>query len=52
MTSFLPEDNHFEKWYYIRDPTRVVFYNKKTFQHISFQRNWKVYFPSENIALL
>ena len=51
MTSFLPEDNHFEKWYYIRDPTHVVFYNKKTFQHISFQRNWKVYFPSENIAL-
>ena len=51
MTTFLPKNNLFENWYYRRDPTHVVFYKKKTFQYIGFQRNWQVFFPSENIAL-
>ena len=51
MTSFLPNDFHFENWHYRRDPTHVVFYKKHTFQHIAFQRNWQVFYPSENIAL-
>ena len=51
MTTFLPEDELFENWYYRRDPTHVVFYKKKTFQHIGYQRNWEVFFPSENIVL-
>ncbi len=51
MTTFLPKDELFENWYYRRDPTHVVFYKKKTFQHIGFQRNWEVFFPSENIVL-
>ena len=51
MTTFLPEDDMFENWYYRRDPTHVVFYKKETFQHIGFQRNWQVFFPSENIVL-
>ena len=51
MTTFLPNDELFENWYYRRDPTHVVFYKKKTFQHIGNQRNWQVFFPSENIVL-
>ena len=51
MTTFLPEDDMFDNWYYRRDPTHVVFYKKETFQHIGFQRNWQVFFPSENIVL-
>ena len=51
MTSFLPNDNKFENWYYRRDPTHVVFYKRKTFQHIEFQRNWQVFFPTKNVVL-
>ena len=51
MTTFLPKDELFENWYYRRDPTHVVFYKKQTFQHIGFQKNWQVFFPSENIVL-
>lgn len=51
MTSFMPNDNKFENWYYRRDPTHVVFYKKKTFQHIAFQRNWQVFFPTKNVVL-
>ena len=51
MTSFLTKDDLFENWYYRKDPTHVVFFNKQTFKHIGFQRNWKVFFPSENIVL-
>ena len=51
MTTFLPKDDLFENWYYRRDPTHVVFYKKETFQYIAFQRNWQVFFPSENIVL-
>ena len=51
MTAFLPKDELFENWYYRRDPTHVVFYQEQTFQHIGYQRNWKVVFPSENIVL-
>ena len=51
MTTFLPNDDQFENWYYRRDPTHVVFYKRQTFQHIGLQRNWQVFFPSENIVL-
>ena len=51
MTTFLPKDDLFENWYYRRDPTHVVFYKKETFKYIGFQRNWQVFFPSENIVL-
>ena len=35
MTSFMKENFNFSEWYYRRDPTHVVFYNKKTFQIIA-----------------
>ena len=51
MTTFMTEDYLFKDWYYRRDPTHVVFYNKKTFNVIADQHNWKVLFPFKNIAL-
>ena len=51
MTSFQPKDTQFENWHYRRDPTHVVFYKRKTFEHISFQRKWQVFFPCQNVAL-
>ena len=41
MTTFIPDNEKFENWYYRRDPTHVVFYNKKTFDFIGSQRKWK-----------
>ena len=37
MTTFLPEDDIFENWYYRRHPTHVAFYKKKTFRYIGSQ---------------
>ena len=51
MTTFMTEDFLFKDWYYRRDPTHVVFYNKKTFNVIADQHNWNVLFPSNNIAI-
>ena len=51
MTSLMTDDNLFKDWYYIRDPTHVVFYSKKTFQVIASQMNWQITNPSKNIIL-
>lgn len=35
MTLFYPENEEdFYKWYYLRDPSHVCFYNEKVFEHI------------------
>ncbi len=52
MTSILTEDICFENWYYRRDPTHVVFYKKKTFEILAYQRNWKLTFPEKNIIFI
>ena len=51
MTTFMTADHLFENWHYRRDPTHVVFYNKKTFEVIAGQRNWQFSFPEKNIVL-
>ena len=51
MTSFMTEDFLFKDWYYMRDPTHVVFYEERTFKVIAFQRNWDLIIPYKNIAL-
>ena len=51
MTSFIPKDNLFESWYYRRDPTHVVFYNKKTFEIIASERNWITEYPEKNVVI-
>ena len=51
MTTFIPKDNLFESWYYRRDPTHVVFYNKKTFEIIASQRNWETEYTEKNVVI-
>ena len=51
MTTFIPKDNLFESWYYRRDPTHVVFYNKKTFEIIASERNWVTEYPEKNVVI-
>ena len=51
MTTFIPKDNLFQSWYYRRDPTHVVFYNKKTFEIIASQRKWVTEYPEKNVVI-
>ena len=50
MTCFMTDDNLFRDWYYRRDPTHVVFYNKRTFSVIASQMNWTMINPSKDIV--
>ena len=51
MTCFLTEREAFDKWYYRRDPTHVVFYAEKTFEVIAKQRGWKCEIVTKDIVL-
>ena len=50
MTHFHSEQDIFENWYYIKDPTHVVFYNKKTFQIIAKIFDWDSEFLGNNLV--
>jgi hypothetical protein len=52
MTNFHSEQDIFENWYYIKDPTHVVFYNKKTFQIIAKIFDWDSEFLGNNLVIL
>jgi len=52
MTNFHSKENIFENWYYIKDPTHVVFYNKKTFQIIAKIFDWDSEFLGNNLVFL
>ena len=52
MTNFHSKENIFENWYYIKDPTHVVFYNKKTFQIIAKIFDWDCEFLGNNLVFL
>ncbi len=52
MTNFHSEQHIFENWYYIKDPTHVVFYNKKTFQIIAKIFDWDSEFLGNNLVFL
>ena len=51
MTDFITTEDAFDRWYYRRDPTHVVFYSEKTFEVIADQRGWNCEIPSKNIVL-
>ena len=51
MTNFHSEQDIFENWYYIKDPTHVVFYNKKTFQIIAKIFDWDCEFLGNNLVI-
>ena len=50
MTNFYSKEKIFENWYYIKDPTHVVFYNKKTFLIIAKIFNWDCEFLGNNLV--
>ncbi len=52
MTNFHSKQNIFENWYYIKDPTHVVFYNKKTFRIIAKIFDWDCEFLVNNLVFL
>ena len=51
MTCFLTADSQFDKWYYRKDPTHVVFYARETFEIIAEQRDWTCEIPTKDIVL-
>ena len=50
MTNFHSERDIFENWYYIKDPTHVVFYNKNTFKIIAKIFEWDYEFLGNNLV--
>eukprot|EP00741_Cyanophora_paradoxa_P002038 tig00000545_g1975.t1 len=52
MTGVLNTDaDGFKKWWYIRDPTHVVFYRRETLEWIARGRGWAVQFLEKNVTL-
>lgn len=53
MTNFHPEKKELSTWYYLKDHTHVVFYNKKTFEYIAEKYNAKIVFcDNKKITIL
>lgn len=53
MTGFVPETAaEFARWHYIRDPTHVCFFSRRTFEYIGARWRAAVSFPAQNVALL
>ena len=50
MTNFHSKQDIFENWYYIKDPTHVVFYNKNTFKIIAKIFEWHCEFLGNNLV--
>ncbi len=45
-------EQHFESWYYHRDPTHVIFLSENTFRFIADKFSWEISFPEKNISLI
>ena len=52
MTCFATPQGDFAEWHYRRDPTHVVFYERKTFEVMAEDRGWRFDSPAKDIALL
>ena len=50
MTNFHSKENIFENWYYIKDPTHVVFFTKNTFLIIAKMFKWDCEFLNNNLV--
>lgn len=51
MTERLDEELDFGSWYYVRDPTHVVFYRRTTLEWLAQRHGWNVRFPHPNVGL-
>lgn len=53
MTGLTRDDRTaFANWHYIRDPTHIAFYHRKTFQHLASQLNARVGFAGQGVILM
>lgn len=51
MTQVLGAPEAFGTWWYHLDPTHVCFYQRATLDWIARWRNWRVEYPSQNVAI-
>lgn len=51
MSAFIPENEPFNRWYYIRDLTHVRFFSRESFRWLA--QNWgaEVIFPQDGVAI-
>jgi cyclopropane fatty-acyl-phospholipid synthase-like methyltransferase len=51
MSAFIPKNQQFDKWYYIRDLTHVRFFSRESFRWLA--KNWDadVVFPQDGVAI-
>lgn len=51
MTEVLDDDEAFEGWHYVRDPTHVCFFRPETLEWIADRHGWELERPSRTVAL-
>lgn len=52
MTAFHPGPDHFNAWYYKRDPSHVCFYDLNTFKYICKQYDYKQIYTDNNRVVI
>ncbi len=52
MTELRRPEHDFERWWYVRDPTHVAFYERGTFDWIAAWLGWRVRHAARNVILL
>lgn len=48
MTNMWNDDTNFNNWWYLNDPTHVIFFNPKTFEFISKEYGYDILENDEN----
>lgn len=51
MTQMFEEEQPFEDWWYVRDPTHVCFYRRESLEWIAARFAWSLELPRPNVAL-
>lgn len=51
MTGIRTEDVDFESWYYVRDPTHVIFFSEKTMNWLAAHWNARIIYTKGNVTL-
>lgn len=51
MTETMLSDDRFAAWWYVSDPTHVVFYHARTLAWIADCYGWQLHTPRKNVAL-
>ncbi len=51
MSAFIPKDQPFDKWYYIRDLTHVRFFSRESLTWLANEWGAEVIFPQDGVAI-